>query len=187
MNKPLATRELAADFRARFSADEFMEAIAVGAFADMKIELLNGELERMTPPMSDHSRLQVDVVVALRVALAGREASVFGEIGIRLSDDTVVAADAAIAQPRDDGNRMLQADEIVLAIEVASTTLARDLGAKRAAYAEAGVPNYWVVDVSRRLVHRFGEPTEGAYLALTTLRFGEPIPVPGTDKAIQLG
>lgn len=185
VNQPLASRNFTTDFRARFSADEFEEMIELGAFAGMKVELLNGELDRMTPPMSEHGRLRMDIGFALRVLLAGRnDIRVYGEVGIRLGEGTIIAADAAIARSAVGENRRLRPDEIILAVEIAHATLSRDLGAKRNAYAAAGVPDYWVIDVTRRLVHRFTQPTDGEYLALATLRFGEAVPVPGTDGTI---
>jgi Uma2 family endonuclease len=186
MNAPLASPGPAPDFHARFTADEFLEMVAVGAFEGMKVELLDGELERMTPPMSEHGRIQLEIAFVLRLAVQTGPLRVYGEIGIRLGGHTVVAADAAIARPRDDANRMLDADEIVLAVEVANATLSRDLGAKRIAYATAGIPHYWVVDVEGRLIHRFGEPTGGDYRRLPAIRFGEAMPVPGTDRTISL-
>lgn len=187
MNAPFATSGLAPDFRARFTADEFVGMVMVGAFDGMKVELLDGELERTTPPMSEHGRLQLDIAFALRTALADLDVQVFAEVGVRLGDQSVVAADAAVARPRDQRNRMLDADEFLLAVEVANTTLPRDLGAKRAAYARAGVPHYWVVDVAGQVIHRFAEPAEGDYHHLPAVRFGEPLPVPGTDRTITLG
>ena len=184
MNAPLAASSLVPDFRARFTADEFIGMVATGAFDGMKVELLDGELERMTPPMSEHSRLQVNVVGEFYKLRLVDPLRIFGEIGIRLDDRTVVAADAAIAKPRDQADRMWEADEVVLAVEVASTTLPRDLGAKRAAYARAGVPHYWVIDAGGRLVHRFAEPADGDYHQLPAVRFGEPLPVPGIDRTI---
>lgn len=53
--------------------------------------------------------------------------------------------------------------EARLVIEVADTTLRTDLTTKAALYARAGVPEYWVLDVtSRRLIiHR--QPANGTY------------------------
>lgn len=139
----------------------------------------------MTPPMSDHGRVQMNLAFALRTLIGGMPGlEVFGEIGIRLGDHTVIGADAAIVRARDQANRMLDPDEIVLAVEVSNGTLSRDLGAKRTAYAEAGVADYWMIDVGRRMIHRFTKPTDGEYFALASLRFGEPLPVPGTSGTI---
>jgi len=180
------TRARTDTFPARFSADEFLAMVEGGAFDGMSVELLIGELHRMTPPSSEHGRLQLDVGAALRFILRDTKLMVFAEVGIRLSDDTVVAADVAVARPRDAANRILDAAEIVLAVEISVSKLRPDLEIKRFAYARSGVPNYWVVDATRRLVHRFASPIDGDYLALGSLRFGEAVPVPGTEDHLRL-
>jgi Uma2 family endonuclease len=43
--------------------------------------------------------------------------------------------------------------EVRLVVEIADSTLSRDLGQKATLYARAGIPEYWVVDISNRRVH----------------------------------
>jgi Uma2 family endonuclease len=45
--------------------------------------------------------------------------------------------------------------DILLVIEVADTTLDFDLADKRALYADAGIPEYWVIDVQAGKLTRF--------------------------------
>jgi Uma2 family endonuclease len=54
-------------------------------------------------------------------------------------------------------------NEIFLLIEVADSTLTRDLGEKEKAYSEANIQDYWVVDVRGRQVHIFRNPLGGTY------------------------
>ena len=81
-------------------------------------------------------------------------------------------------------NRLLAAADILLVVEVAETTLARDLGHKRADYAAAGVAHYWVVDRAAGIVHVHRQPDGSAYRDIEAVRFGEPLAVPGTDATI---
>ena len=60
------------------------------------------------------------------------------------------------------------------------------MGQKRVAYAAAGIPHYWVVDGERRVVHVFADPVPGDYAEVSTVRFGAPLAVPGTDRTIVL-
>jgi Uma2 family endonuclease len=61
--------------------------------------------------------------------------------------------------------------EVLLAIEVADTSLAYDLGIKAQLYARAGVPELWVVDVngSQTWVHR--EPSDKGYTSIVSVAF----------------
>ena len=54
-------------------------------------------------------------------------------------------------------------DNIFWLIEYASSSLAKDLEAKRAAYASAGIPEYWVVNLKQRQVIVLRMPDAGDY------------------------
>ena len=188
MNQVLPIAGTAPDHRARFTTREFLHMCATGAFDGLadRIELIDGELQRMPPPGYMHGRASLRIGAKLEQLLASAsDRVVVGETGIMLDEDTVVGCDAAIVRPIGEP-RMLRPDEVLLAVEVAHSSLPRDLGAKKQAYARAGIPDYWVVDLQDRLLLRFSEPTGGEYDALPPLRFGEPMPVPGTDGAIVL-
>ena len=81
---------------------------------------------------------------------------------------------------------MLRASEILLMVEVSESTRERDIGMKRMKYATAGIPHYWVVDGERSVVHVHADPIEGDYADIGTVRFGHPLPVPGTDATITI-
>jgi Uma2 family endonuclease len=51
----------------------------------------------------------------------------------------------------------------VLVIEVSHSSLHKDLGIKADLYAKAGVPEYWVIDVARGVVHRHVQPSPEGY------------------------
>lgn len=186
MNRPARLDQDAAAGPARFTAAEFVQMASLGAFDDMKVELVDGELKRMNPPMNDHGDRQAQVVGQLWAMLRHTGNAVRGEVGIELNGDTVVSCDAAILHAPVQGRRLLHPGEVLLAIEIAETTLARDLGLKRGRYAAAGIAHYWVVDGARRVVHVHGSPVDGEYTRLASVPFGEPLAVPGTDAAIIL-
>ena len=66
-------------------------------------------------------------------------------------------------------------DKTRLCAEVADETLADDLGPKRLEYAAAGLPEYWVLDVNARALHRFSELREGDYAKRDIVRSGETL------------
>lgn len=108
------------------------------------------------------------------------------EAGIDAGEDTVLTCDVAVLRAPMTDKRFLRPEEIVLAIEIAETTIARDLGMKRTKYAGAKIADYWVVDSSRRVVHAHRDPVDGEYADVSTVRFGEPLTVPGTDATITI-
>lgn len=170
------------DFKARFTAAEFLQMCAVDAFPDMKIELVDGQLERHDLAMNRHAMLQGKVWFALAGVIDA--AVLLGTVGIILGDDTVVACDGAVLRKPITGNRMLVPDDIALVMEVAETTIARDMGMKRIKYASAGIAAYWVIDGARSVIHIFAEPVDGDYAAINTVRFGQPLAVPGAGTIV---
>ena len=54
-------------------------------------------------------------------------------------------------------------DDVLLAIEVADNSLEYNLRAKALAYARAGIPELWVVDIPHRQIHVFIHPSADGY------------------------
>lgn len=174
----------------RFTAEEFMELAQHPPISEWvgKIELIEGEIVRMSPTNIPHWVVQQGVSRQLT--------SVFAEIGpdwlvgpeptVRFAKRTVRLPDIGVLRNPTLGPSIFEVADLFLAVEVADTMLRHDLGRKRASYAEAGVPHYWMVDVNGRKVHIMAEPEAGDYGAKRLVPFGEPIGVPGTDATITL-
>lgn len=173
-----------ADTRARFTTREFVHMIDAGAFDDMKVELIRGELERMPPPDTRHGTWQIRIIAEL-LAIFG-VTRVFAEVGIELSDTTLVGCDAVVVHAQITENRRLKSTDAALVVEVAVSSVGRDLGLKRTLYAEAGIATYWVVDPERGVTHVYREPTGGEYRLVSTVPFDQPLDVPGSDATITL-
>ncbi len=181
------TRVVAAppeSFQARFTTAEFLRMCESGAFEDWKVELVDGELERMQQPLNNHAMRQAQIVFLLAQAI-GIEL-VRGEVGIEVGNDTVLACDAAVLRQSVSGNRLLRPDDLALVVEISETTLNRDLGMKRRKYAAASIPVYWVIDGDRSVIHVHAEPVDGEYADIHTVKFGQPLVVPGMTETITL-
>ena len=170
-----------------FTADDFVRMMDLGAFAAMRAELVRGEIEKMMPAHWSHGELNATLVALLRAHLRPIGARIGTDVVIRIADTTVRAADIAVVHPSASPGPVLLGSELLFVVEVADTTLDRDMADKRVDYARAGIANYWVVDLNREVVHVFGDPVEGDYAQVKTVRFGEPLAVPGTDATIELG
>jgi Uma2 family endonuclease len=170
--------------KARFTTTEFLRMGESGAFYGMKIELVSGELERIDVPLAKHAARQAQIAIRLSRLLP--ETRILGGVGIDLGNDTVLGCDVAVLREPVEDNRVLVATELLLVIEVAETSIARDATMKRFAYAGGGIPNYWVVDGNRSIVHVYAEPVEGDYKQLQSVSFGKPLAVPGTNGTITI-
>jgi Uma2 family endonuclease len=67
--------------------------------------------------------------------------------------------------------------EIYLIIEVADSTLKRDREFKATVYAQAGIMDYWVLDISDRQLYVLREPQENAYQREEILKGNDTISI----------
>lgn len=183
MSQSIAAAEPPTRYGARFTTAEFHRIFDAALGKDIRLELVNGELARMTPPSGAHSSRQTALIASLWSIVGAR---VMVEATVALAEGTVLTCDAAVLHAPMNEQRFLRADEVLLAIEIAETGLDRDLGLKRGRYAAAGIATYWVVDGRRSVVHVHTDPRDGEYTDFHTIRFGSPLPVPGTDRTIVL-
>jgi len=74
----------------------------------------------------------------------------------------------------------------VLVIEISRSSRQLDLGRKAELYAEADIPEYWVLDVERRelVVHR--DPRDGRYKSVRTLGEHETVTAVAVDLTVPL-
>jgi Uma2 family endonuclease len=183
MNQQVKIHASMADFAANaFTAAEFLEMMALGAFEDMRAELVGGVIEKMAPAHGEHGRQNASIVIRLAEAL-GRDAPLATDLAVKIDVKTVRGIDIALARSKFPKG-VAKGTDLLLAIEVSETTLARDLGGKAADYARAGVPAYWVVDLGGRVVHVMTGPGKAGYANRDIIRFGEELAVPGSEKSI---
>ena len=78
---------------------------------------------------------------------------------------TAPEPDIVWAVQRDYSRQRPTADDVLLLIEVAATSLKYDTGEKAEIYAEAGIEDYWVVDLDGQVVevHRNPDPARKRY------------------------
>lgn len=70
---------------------------------------------------------------------------------------------AALNVPLDSLQGNPQPDQLELVVEVAASTAAYDLTTKAGLYARAGIAEYWVLDITRRLLHVHRDPAGDGY------------------------
>jgi Uma2 family endonuclease len=131
-----------------------------GLFDGERVELINGEVVRMSPQTTTHATVVVLVTRALsRLEAAGRVARAQLPMALGRSEPEPDYALVA-GSPREFIAE--HPSTALLIVEVAVSSLAYDKK-KAGLYARAGVPEYWIVDVTRRqlLVHRQPVPMQG--------------------------
>ncbi|HEU5058377.1 MAG TPA: Uma2 family endonuclease [Kofleriaceae bacterium] len=151
---------------------EYDRLVDLGVFDDERIELLRGALVEMSPQGAPHADCSAQLVKMLILRL-GERASVRAHSPFAATDDSEPEPDVAVNPPRRYSDGHPQAAHLL--IEVADSSLRKDRGIKSEIYAEAGVPEYWIVDVVRAVVEVRTAPVDGHYTRITTYRRGESI------------
>lgn len=152
------------------SRREYDRLVELDWFADERIELLRGMLVTMSPQKWPHAAAVAFLNEQLVLQLAGRY-EVRPQLPFAADDSSEPEPDLAVA--RKDPTRREHPSEVLLLIEVAHSSLHIDRGLKRTIYAEAGVPEYWIVDVNNATVEVHTTPANGRYTNVQTLRDGD--------------
>lgn len=123
-------------------------------------ELLRGEHVVSPSPRLAHQNVSGEFFVRLRThvrAIPGLEA-LYAPSDVQLGADTLVQPDIYVVKvcPGDQQKAHGDVGIPTLVVEVLSPgTALCDRGAKREVYQEAGVAEYWIVDIDSRLVERW--------------------------------
>jgi Uma2 family endonuclease len=171
--------------RHTFTLDEYEAMCVAGVFnEDARVELIRGVIVDMAPPGPEHE----DSVTFLNLFLIEqlqRRALVWPQgNAIRLAEsNSRPQPDITVLRWRDDlyrgrGNRPT-AEDVILLIEVSQSSLKYDRGVKLTLYAEAGIPEYWVVNIKRGVIEVYTEPVDGKYQTVRVARRNETLQLPG--------
>ena len=159
--------------RRRFTLAEWDAMIAAGLFAkEERIELIEGEILCMAPIGEPHAMCTSCLIYWFSRRLP-ETAHVRAQDPIRLA---ISAPQPDIAIARGLPQRYYRAhpvpDDILLLIEVASSSLGYDREVKLPLYAAAGIVEVWIVDLDRERVFVYRAPRDGAYTRRTIVRRG---------------
>lgn len=173
----------------RFTVAEYHRMAETGIFkSDERVELIRGVVRRMSPKNYAHVVAVTYLYQRLVGALKGR-AAVFQEAPLKLIPfDSEPEPDIVAISSPDIKDYGPERSEPVLVIEVADSSLRYDLSAKAQLYAEASVPEYWVVNLVDRELVVFRSPHEGDYRDRTTYRPGDHVaPESWQDVVLEVG
>ena len=96
------------------------------------------------------------------------------ETTFRLSEDTYLEPDVVIF-PRASGIPGLKADNALLVVEIADSSLRYDIGRKAALYASFGIRELWVIDAVRLTTRVFREPAADGYRDARDFAASDPL------------
>jgi Uma2 family endonuclease len=149
--------------RLRWTLAEFERLGELGIFReDDRIELIEGELVPMSPKGNRHEVLRDELMNWMIERLPGQGVRLSVEIGWRPGGDIYVEPDILIC-PKSFKGPSVPATEVLLAIEVADSSLRFDTTTKARLYARLGIREYWVINAKTMTTHVYREPTAIGY------------------------
>src|SRR5688572_16423559 len=165
--------------------DEYDQLVEWGAFADEPVELLSGVLVLREPQSPYHASAVSMLADELRAQL-GRRAQIREEKPLAISETSEPEPDIAVVEPRPYRDEHPRRAHLI--VEVSRESAASDRSIKSRLYAEAKIPEYWVLDLNRRelVVHR--RPTGRGYASVKVRTAGDVVsPLRFRDVKIDVG
>lgn len=137
--------------RLRWTLDEFERLSELGFFGGIdrereRLELVDGELLPMQAKGGRHERVRLKLQKHITLAL-GAGFDVLGEPGWRPGQGLYLEPEMIVC-PLGFNFDTVPPAEVLLAIEVADSSLRYDKGVKAHIYARLGVREYWVIDAN---------------------------------------
>lgn len=161
----------------RFRVEDFRKMTEVGILPEESgWEIIDGFLIDKMPIGSRHAgtvnRLNQTLIVLLeRNALAAVQNPIY------IDEYNAPEPDIALLKARDDfyTSNLPMPQDVLLLIEVSDSTLEYDRGIKKTLYAEAGILEYWLVNLKENTVEVYTQPKNGSYRLSRILESGETI------------
>lgn len=132
-------------------------------------------LGRRAPPGAPHATAVGLVQDILHAAFQGTAFHVRAQQPIRIGDDSEPEPDVAVVRGRrlDYRDAHPAAADVVLAVEVADTSIDLDRRRKARLYARAGIPEYWIIAPPERILEVCTNPGPAGYERRAVLRPGD--------------
>ena len=173
-----------------WTRDEYDRLVRAGSFApDARLQLIQGEIFEVTPQSAAHAT----AIRRLQTALAPIFATgydVRAQLPLALAGDLLSEPepDLAVVLGHIDDYRDHHPSMAVLVVEVADTSLEFDRTRKAAVYAGAGIPEYWILNLTDRRLDVYRNPQGSAYATHVTYASDDKVtPLAAPDYELRVG
>ncbi|MEH2077601.1 MAG: Uma2 family endonuclease [Nostoc sp.] len=175
----------------RFTIDEYHRLIELEFLQESdRIELIRGELIQMVAKGTPHT-VCGSILCRQLDRLLGDRAVIRGQDPITLPNQSEPEPDVAIARGKDEDYLAHHPypEDISLVIEISDSTLDYDQTKKLEIYAEAGISNYWIVNLNFRQLERYSQPYQNAqgkfnYLSKQISLPHQSVAIPGFEDVL---
>ena len=143
---------------------------------ESRLELINGEILEMAPIGSNHAG-HLKRINKLFSRFVPDNLIISVQDPLQLGDLSEPEPDFMLLKPNDDfySSRHPNADDVLLLVEVADSSLSFDQNQKLRLYALHGIPEYWLLNLNDACLEVYRKPNGEVYAEKTTLRVGDTI------------
>lgn len=161
--------------RKKFRTDEVYQMMEIGILPEESgWELIDGEIIHRMTIGSRHA----SIVRRLEKYLErnfGDFVMVSGQNPIHVDEHNEPEPDIALLKPREDfyAEKHPAPDDVLLVIEVSDSTLEYDRETKKNLFAEAGIKEFWLINLRDDTIETYSDPSKGIYYQMRIFGRGE--------------
>lgn len=172
---------------AKWSISDYHQMVVAGILKHRQVELLAGEIIEMAPETPLHYNIAKRDSRHLETLLQGKADVRFnGPITLAESEPEPDIAIVRLPESAYD-SRHPYPEDIYWVVEVANTSLQKDLTLKAAIYAAAKIPEYWVLDLANQQLRVFRNPLEDTYGTEIIHQSGTVVPLAFPEVSVSIG
>ena len=161
----------------RFRVEDFRRMTEAGILPEESgWEIIDGYLIDKMSIGSTHASV-VRRVSKLLERKFGEITQVSGQNPIHIDEFNEPEPDIALLKPREDfyAESHPLPEDVLLLIEVSDSTIEYDRDIKKTLYAEAGIEEFWIVNLKENTIECFSSPKNGNYRLARILEKGETV------------
>ncbi|MCA9240290.1 MAG: Uma2 family endonuclease [Planctomycetales bacterium] len=172
-----------------FTLEQYEHMVSCGAFDGAhrrRVELLHGEILEITPVGFAHANTVCRLVDWSYASVDLTQVAIRSQTPIRILVNQSEPEPDVVWVRNQPYTHHPNPSEVLLLIEVADTSLAFDRGEKLSAYAQAGIADYWIVNLKDSQVEVYRDPRGADYRSKSIYRPSKPGPNPLAAPAVTL-
>ena len=170
-----------------FNVDDYYKLAAVGIIgSEDKVELIKGEIVNMSPSNSMHAHV-INVLNRKFSKVTGDLFFISVQNPLRIGNYSEPEPDVLLVKPKSYKDQHPVPNDVLILVEVSASTLRFDQTIKKELYAEAGIPEYWIVNLIDQKVEVYTSPEKNTYLNESSFGLQDVVSAKQTDIQLNVG
>lgn len=159
-----------------FTVEDYHRMGEAGLFDGQQVELIYGKIIDMSPSKSTHASMIVKLTKLLSKLLE-EEILLSVQNPLHIDEHSEPEPDLMVLKPSDNYYEKAHPmpKDTLLIVEVADTSLEKDQKVKLPLYAEANIPEVWIVNLKDNQLEQYQEPSPRGYSNIRILRSGDHV------------